>query len=85
MVFWQVVNSADLEGILGPRPWRSNELRNIDKFRDGFGTKSAVVDVALEVLTRCPASSSCTLSHGGTGLSNILVLPCVGRACVCAR
>ncbi len=32
-----MVNSADLEGILGPRPWRSTELRNIDKFRDGFG------------------------------------------------
>lgn len=32
----QVVNSDDLEVILGPRPFRSTELRNIDRFREGF-------------------------------------------------
>lgn len=28
--------AEDLETLLGPRPYRSNELRNIDKFREGF-------------------------------------------------
>ncbi len=28
--------AEDLEALLGPRPYRSNELRNIDKFREGF-------------------------------------------------
>lgn len=37
----QVVVSADLEGILGKRPYNAAELRNIDKFRDGFGGKIA--------------------------------------------
>ena len=55
----QVVNAEDLEGILGPRPFRSAEMRNIDKFRDGFtkrledpsvpptpaGSSTGVVDV----------------------------------------
>ena len=30
------MNSDDLEEILGPRPFKSTELRNIDKFRQGF-------------------------------------------------
>ncbi len=47
----QVVNSEDLTEILGERPYRSAELRNIDKFRDGFAKKiedaaSAVKDAA---------------------------------------
>lgn len=47
----QVVNSEDLTEILGERPYRSAELRNIDKFRDGFAKKiedaaAAVKDVA---------------------------------------
>lgn len=33
----EVVNAGDLEAVLGPRPFSSPELRNIDKFRDGFG------------------------------------------------
>lgn len=45
----QVVNSIDLEGILGPRPWRSNELRNIDKFREGFGKARSVTEASQEV------------------------------------
>ena len=40
----QVVNAEDLECILGPRPFRSAELRNIDKFRDGFNRKQDLVD-----------------------------------------
>lgn len=40
----QVVNADDLEDILGPRPFRSVELRNIDKFREGFGKKQDLVD-----------------------------------------
>lgn len=34
-----MVNSEDLTKILGERPFRSAELRNIDKFRDGFAKK----------------------------------------------
>lgn len=30
------MNSEDLEEILGPRPFQSSELRNIDKFKQGF-------------------------------------------------
>eukprot|EP00884_Botryococcus_braunii_P009436 jgi/Botrbrau1/18494/Bobra.0072s0073.1 len=37
----EVVNSDDLEAILGPRPFRSTELRNIDRFREGFQKNSA--------------------------------------------
>ena len=39
----QVVNVDDLEEILGPRPFHSAEMRNIDKFRDGF-KKADLVD-----------------------------------------
>ena len=49
----QVVNSADLTDILGERPYHATEMRNIDKFRDGFAknvTKAAaaVADVASQ-------------------------------------
>ena len=37
-----MVNSDDLTQILGERPFRSAELRNIDKFRDGFQKKIGV-------------------------------------------
>ena len=50
------MNSADLEGILGPRPWRSTELRNIDKFRDGFG--QARVPAAGAAAEVSPAASA---------------------------
>lgn len=33
---WQVVGTEALERILGKRPFHSEEMRNIDKFRDGF-------------------------------------------------
>jgi AFG3 family protein len=43
----EVVNAEDLESILGKRPYESPELRNIDKFRHGFGSQSKeVVDEA---------------------------------------
>jgi len=35
----EVVNSDDLVEILGPRPFQSAEVRNIDMFRDGFKRK----------------------------------------------
>ena len=54
----QVVNSADLEGILGPRPWRSTELRNIDKFRDGFGQPRVPAAAAAAGTTESAASSA---------------------------
>lgn len=49
----QVVNSADLTEILGERPYRAAEMRNIDKFRDGFAKKvtqaaAAVADAASQ-------------------------------------
>ena len=37
----EVVNSDDLEEILGPRPFVSAELRNIDKFKAGFKGSAA--------------------------------------------
>ncbi|KAK9805904.1 hypothetical protein WJX73_003524 [Symbiochloris irregularis] len=40
----EVVNVDDLEEILGPRPFRSAELRNIDKFREGFRKTHDLVD-----------------------------------------
>ena len=49
----QVVNSADLTEILGERPYHAAEMRNIDKFRDGFAKKvgqaaEAVADAASQ-------------------------------------
>ena len=45
----QVVNSDALEAILGPRPFKSTELRNIDKFRDGFQKgEAAIGDIEVE-------------------------------------
>eukprot|EP01024_Parvocaulis_polyphysoides_P019178 TRINITY_DN1864_c0_g1_i5.p2 TRINITY_DN1864_c0_g1~~TRINITY_DN1864_c0_g1_i5.p2 ORF type:complete len:187 (-),score=47.43 TRINITY_DN1864_c0_g1_i5:294-854(-) len=32
----EVIGAEQLEEILGPRPFKSQALRNIDKFRDGF-------------------------------------------------
>ena len=37
----EVVNADDLVEILGPRPFQSEEIRNIDVFKGGFGTKGA--------------------------------------------
>ena len=49
MAVTQVVNSDDLEHILGPRPFKSAELRNIDKFRDGFKKGGdAIGDIEVE-------------------------------------
>ena len=49
MAVMQVVNSDDLEHILGPRPFKSAELRNIDKFRDGFKKgNDAIGDIEVE-------------------------------------
>lgn len=40
----EVLNSDELERLLGKRPFRSQELRNIDKFRKGFeGGEAAAV------------------------------------------
>jgi AFG3 family protein len=44
----QVVNSEDLTAILGERPFRSAELRNIDKFRDGFAKKMETAASAVK-------------------------------------
>lgn len=33
----EVLGLEELEAILGPRPFANKELRNIDRFRDGFG------------------------------------------------
>ena len=49
----QVVSSEDLTEILGERPYHAAEMRNIDKFRDGFAKKvgqaaDAVADAASQ-------------------------------------
>jgi AFG3 family protein len=44
----EVVGADDLEAILGPRPFSSAELRNIDKFRDGFAGGDKDKDTAAE-------------------------------------
>jgi AFG3 family protein len=41
----EVLGAGDLEALLGPRPYASAELRNIDKFRGGF-TPGADADAA---------------------------------------
>lgn len=51
----QVVNSEDLTEILGERPYRSAELRNIDKFRDGFAKK--IEDAATVVKDAAAAAA----------------------------
>ena len=40
--------AEELEGLLGPRPYRSAELRNIDKYKDGFGQGAAEAGAAAE-------------------------------------
>lgn len=47
-ILFQVVSSADLTDILGERPFHAAEMRNIDKFRDGFAKK---VTQAAAVIT----------------------------------
>ncbi|EIE26613.1 ATP-dependent metallopeptidase Hfl [Coccomyxa subellipsoidea C-169] len=51
----EVVNSEDLTEILGERPYRSAELRNIDKFRDGFAKK--IEDAATVVKDAAAAAA----------------------------
>lgn len=43
-VFAQVLSLEDVEGLLGPRPFKSEELRNIDRYRKGLqaGESSSV-------------------------------------------
>lgn len=36
VICFQVVNIDALEEILGPRPFKNAQLRNIDKYREGF-------------------------------------------------
>ena len=55
----QVVNREDLTEILGERPFKSAEILNIDKFRDGFAKDA--VDNTPDAL---PGSAS-----GGEGSS----------------
>lgn len=60
----QVVNSDDLEVILGPRPFRSTELRNIDRFREGF-QKSG--DASAEEGKETPQEEPTDETPGGDG------------------
>lgn len=39
-------SAEDLESLLGQRPYRSTELRNIDKFKDGFNKDAAAAVVS---------------------------------------
>lgn len=45
----EVLGGSELEEILGERPFRSAELRNIDKFRSGFSKEPAAGAAAAEV------------------------------------
>lgn len=48
-----MLSTDDLVGILGARPFKSAELRNIDKFRDGFsGPPAAAVEGLVEGLEK---------------------------------
>lgn len=55
------MNSDALVEILGPRPFKSSELRNIDKFRDGFKKGDAGIG---DIETENPDSPT-TLSPEG--------------------
>ena len=68
----QVVNSADLTEILGERPFRSAELRNIDKFRDGFQKKLGEAAAAVAGAASAAAEGAAKLGKqigegGGSG------------------
>ena len=47
LIFWlQVINYDDVERILGARPFASDVVRNIDRYRyGGDGTKPAALEV----------------------------------------
>eukprot|EP01026_Neomeris_dumetosa_P056133 TRINITY_DN5127_c0_g1_i2.p1 TRINITY_DN5127_c0_g1~~TRINITY_DN5127_c0_g1_i2.p1 ORF type:complete len:223 (-),score=44.07 TRINITY_DN5127_c0_g1_i2:344-913(-) len=40
----EVLGSEQLEGILGPRPYKTEVLRNIDRFRQGFGKDNEALE-----------------------------------------
>lgn len=71
----QVVNSEDLTGILGERPYRSAELRNIDKFRDGFVKKIEDAATAVKDAASAAAEEAAKLgkqvSEAGAGHSDL--------------
>ena len=65
-----MVNSDDLEEILGPRPFKSAELRNIDKFREGFVKQGPSEGVENPKPAPTPTN--------GPGLPGILDVPAAG-------
>ena len=73
----QVVNSEDLTEILGERPYRSSELRNIDKFRDGFAKKVGSAAAAVADAASAAAEEAARLGKqvAGGGAPNVEHMP----------
>ena len=67
--------AEELESLLGPRPYRSNELRNIDKFRDGFN-KTPLVDTMAAV----SAAACCAGAGWPCGALALCSAPCTSSA-----
>eukprot|EP00210_Caulerpa_lentillifera_P008488 g8097.t1 len=44
----EVLSLEDIERVLGPRPYKSKELRNVDRFRSGFDASMKVEEAAQE-------------------------------------
>ena len=51
-VGFNLPTAEDLEALLGARPYRSAELRNIDKFTQGFGGKGKAAEADAAVSLR---------------------------------
>lgn len=71
----EVLNSDELERILGERPFRSQELRNIDRFRKGFDAQPGAG--AASVSGRAMAVGHSVPFAGGTG--DVVAAWLVGR------
>lgn len=65
----EVLNSDDLEAILGERPFRSLELRNIDRFRGNKGGEEAAAPVSDDErrARRCSGRGFAGKRAGGRG------------------
>ena len=67
----QVVSSADLTDILGERPYHAAELRNIDKFRDGFAKKVTSAAAAVADAANQAAEDAAKLGKHVSGESEV--------------
>ena len=65
----QVLSLEDVEDLLGPRPFQSEELRNIDRYRKGFqaAQEAEVSSSSSEGTTNDQSTASPTADHDGSG------------------